>query len=362
MRILLVCEAFRAFGGVREVVDSLAGEFLRTGYQVAVASTNAPYRADRKVRAQLECFPIEVPRWKPLTWRHPERLFRRPDVSALVSLIRTWRADVVNVHGGVWERFPSFIAAARTAHTPIIVSLHGVTYRGAAGVEAITAISEAVKRHFAAIEPSARAAHVIHNGVDHETARAAPRFERRRSYIFCVARFYLVEKAIDTLIEAFAAIAETYPQIDLLIAGDGPDRPVVEGLIERLKLGGRVDLLGLKPLEALWGLYKGALFFVMPSRAAEGLGMVFLEAMAAGLPAIGTRIGGVPELVIDGQTGFLIQENSPHILADRMRSLLDDAALRGRMSLAALELAAQHGWREVAASYLNVYLASVAHA
>src|SRR5713101_5644617 len=133
MRILLVCEAFRAFGGVREVVDSLAVEFLRAGHQVAVASTLAPYREDRPVRADVECFPIAVPRWKPLNWRHPERFFKRTDVSALTRLIREWRAEIVNPHGGVWERFPSFIQAGQAAHAPVIISLHGVTYRGTSG-------------------------------------------------------------------------------------------------------------------------------------------------------------------------------------------------------------------------------------
>jgi glycosyltransferase involved in cell wall biosynthesis len=371
MRILLVCEAFRAFGGVREVVDSLACEFLRMGHHVAVASTNAPYRDERPVRAQVECFAIDVPRWKPLTWRHPERLFKRPDLSALISLIRTWRPDVVNVHGGVWERFPSFIAAGRAGKIPVIISLHGVTFRGAAGSQAlaalrnaaaITAISDSVKYHFAAIAAAARDAVVIRNGVDLEAALAARPCERARSYILCVARLYLAEKAIDTLIEAFAELAEAYPQIDLLIAGDGPDRAVVEERIKRSHLEDRVELLGMRSLQTLWGLYKGAMLFVMPSRAEEGLGLVFLEAMAAGLPAIGTRIGGVPEVVIEGQTGLLIEENSSALLAQRMRTLLDDDGLRARMSGAALDSAKQFGWDRAASRYLEVYRRAVSSA
>ncbi len=364
MRILLVCEAFQALGGLREAVDSLACEFLRASHSVAVASVYAPYRNDRIVRAKVDCFPIKLPRWKPVTWRHPERFFRRPNPAELKSVISDWRADVVNLHGGVWERFPMVIAACRAAGASAVITFQSASYAGTWGVQALgslkdaaalTAVSEGAKGYLQDLSPPMRTARVIPNGVDCELLRAATPFHRARPYIFCAARLYLQEKAVDVLVRGFSLIAREHPEVDLLIAGDGPDRPVIERLAAECGLGGRVELLGFKSQEELSSLYKGALLFAMPSRFREGLPLVFLEAMAAGLPSIGTRIGGVPEVVLEGRTGLLIEENVPEELARHLRTLLDSADTRERMSRSALEVAIQYDWPGIAARYLEVY-------
>jgi glycosyltransferase involved in cell wall biosynthesis len=93
----------------------------------------------------------------------------------------------------------------------------------------------------------------------------------------------------------------------------------------------------------------------MPSRMPEGLGLVFLEAMACGIPVIGTRSGGTPEIVDHGRTGLLVENNTPLELASVMRQLLNDPDERLRMGGRARELvASRYSWRQFAIQYLEV--------
>ena len=106
----------------------------------------------------------------------------------------------------------------------------------------------------------------------------------------------------------------------------------------------------------LWGLYKDALFFAMPSRMPEGLGLVFLEAMAAGVAVIGTRSGGTPEIVDHGRTGLLVEDNTPAELATAMRQMLNNPGERTAMGERARQrVASRYTWRQFALQYLEVY-------
>jgi glycosyltransferase involved in cell wall biosynthesis len=98
------------------------------------------------------------------------------------------------------------------------------------------------------------------------------------------------------------------------------------------------------------------MLFALPSRDPEGLGLVFLEAMACGRPVIATKSGGVPEIVLDGKNGLLVDRNEPEEWACAIRRLLCDAAARERIGeFGRTEVANLYSWPRVAANYLNVY-------
>ena len=121
--------------------------------------------------------------------------------------------------------------------------------------------------------------------MDLAAAAAASAFCRDRSYIFSAARLDLRSKAVDALVSAFAMVASDFPEVDLLIAGAGPDRETLAGQIATLKgLQNRIELIGARGRDEMWALYKGSLFFAMPSRVNEGEGLVYREAMAWGNP------------------------------------------------------------------------------
>jgi glycosyltransferase involved in cell wall biosynthesis len=366
MRILLICEAFHAVGGVVEVVDHLARDLIDLGHRAAVVSSTAS-EAQRVPRAPVDYIELEIPIPKPVTWRHLERLFRQPKgFLPLVETIREWKPDVVHSHGGVWDKFPVIVAACRQAGVPLVQSLHGTSYHGRLGekalraldrVSAITAASAYVRDFFARRVAVARRARVIRGGVDFAAAAAAVAPEHGRPYLICAARFHLATKALDLLVEVFAALASKYSEFDLLLAGDGHDRSKVMEQVSRCGLGARVMLPGALPQPKLWSLYRGATLFVMPSRVEEGGGppLAILEAMACGLPVIVTNGGGTPEAVTDGVNGLLVERDDPAQFAAAISKLLDDPKARLRMGLAALESAAKYDWHAASLSYLEVY-------
>jgi glycosyltransferase involved in cell wall biosynthesis len=124
------------------------------------------------------------------------------------------------------------------------------------------------------------------------------------------------------------AVASCEPgSIRLLIAGDGPERPRLVSEIARLGLDGAVELLGTRG--DVHELLAAADVFVLSSES-EGMPMSVLEAMAAGLPVVASAVGGVPEVVRDGETGALVPPRDPVALAEAIRLLVADPALRQR--------------------------------
>jgi len=366
---MLIVEDFRAIGGIQEMVDHVSAELIAIGHQVAIVST--PYvtpGAERLPSTSAECAMLAIPGYKAVTLRHPERLWRQPLAAELIAEIRRFSPDVINSHVWTWDKFMSVAIACRRASVPLVQSLYDSWGQGKLGrgalrslkyAAALTALSAATRAQFAAHSRRARKAHVVLGGVDIAGADAAPPFQRERGYIFCAARLDLRHKAIDVLIEAFALIAPDHPHVDLLIAGEGPDRERIAVLAAAAGMAGRVALLGARPRQELWALYKGALFFAMPSRLPEGLGLVFLESMAGARPVIATRSGGTPEVVIDGDNGILVELNQAEAFAAAMRTMLADESRRLAMGRRGYAMVRERfTWRAVAERHLKAYAAA----
>jgi phosphatidylinositol alpha-1,6-mannosyltransferase len=368
VRILILSEAFRSLGGVQEVIDNLAAELESMGHEAAVFSTAPIDGKQRTTRFGGEYREIEIPSRRPVTLRHLERLWQ-PGLSAgvkrLAAEISAWQPQIASSHCWAWDRFPAVVMACRDAGVPLVHSLYDSWGAGKMGTDALrclegaaalTALSNATRDFFAQLLPAARGARVISGGVDPDGARnAAPRLHSR-PYIFCAARLDLRHKALDALIEAFTMLAAEYPDLDLLIGGDGPDRSLLESMASAAGLRDRVKFVGMAPRPQLWSLYQHALLFAMPSRMPEGLGLVFLEAMACATPVVATRSGGTPEIVDHDRTGLLVDNNTPAELASAIRRLLNDPEKRRRMGERARKaVAARYSWREFAHQYLEVY-------
>lgn len=153
---------------------------------------------------------------------------------------------------------------------------------------------------------------------------------------------------------AIRSLAETHHEnVELLIAGSGRQRSSLEELVAELGIHQQVEFLGYVPEEELPRLYSASDVLVFPP-AYEGFGLVFLEAMACGTPVIGTRVGGVPDLIEDGETGFVVEGGSVEI-AERIDQLADDPELLARMSTAAAENAGSRDWQLVAERVEDLY-------
>jgi len=198
---------------------------------------------------------------------------------------------------------------------------------------------------------------VIPNGVEPGLFADGRAHPHARPYVAAVGRL-VPQKGFDVLLEAFARLDA--PEVDLLIAGDGPERRRLEALRERLGLGARVHLLGAVDRVTVASLYQGARLVACPSRW-EGLPLVCLEAMASGRAVVASRVDGIPDAVGDGETGLLVPPEDPVALAGALRALLADGARRERLGARGRALVCDElTWASVAERYLAVLADAVA--
>ncbi|HEV2493925.1 MAG TPA: glycosyltransferase family 4 protein [Terriglobia bacterium] len=150
-----------------------------------------------------------------------------------------------------------------------------------------------------------------------------------------VARLRRLErgKGIDTVIRALPKVLEAAAHASLVVVGDGDHRALLEDLAAQLGVQQKVRFAGHVEERELKEFYRQAELFVMPSRQ-EGFGLVFLEAMAFGKPVVGGDFGGIPEIVLEGVTGYVVEYGNVDALAGRLICLLTNEDLRRRMGAA----------------------------
>jgi glycosyltransferase involved in cell wall biosynthesis len=172
-----------------------------------------------------------------------------------------------------------------------------------------------------------------------------PFAERGGGSILCVARLFPTKGHAD-LLRAFAGIARERPDATLDLVGDGPERERLDRLAAELGIAGRVRFHGALAADDVPPLLAGAGVFALASvpdeaGAMDGIPVALMEAMAAGVPVVATELSGIPELVVDGETGLLVPPGRPDALEAAMRRLLDDAELRSRLARRAREHVAE---------------------
>lgn len=158
----------------------------------------------------------------------------------------------------------------------------------------------------------------------------------RQPSLLTVARLSLAEryKGHDYVIRAMPTLRKRFPGLVYHVVGGGDWQSELESLASRLGVAEAIRFHGFVSEEELRQHYIHASLFIMPSRG-EGFGFVFLEAMAHGLPVIGGNVDATPEVVRDGETGFLVNPTSVESIVTAASRLLDDPALRSRMGAAA---------------------------
>jgi glycosyltransferase involved in cell wall biosynthesis len=154
----------------------------------------------------------------------------------------------------------------------------------------------------------------------------------RAKVIVGVASRLAPVKGIVHLVDALAMIARSHPHVELVIAGDGPERPHIEAAVRQAHLEDRVHFTGW--VDDIAGLMREWDIYAQPSLA-EGLGIAALEAMSMGLPVVASDVGGLREIIVDGETGYLVPVKDSRALGRRIAELADDAALREKMGTAA---------------------------
>ncbi|MFZ5453448.1 MAG: glycosyltransferase [Thermodesulfobacteriota bacterium] len=176
---------------------------------------------------------------------------------------------------------------------------------------------------------------VIPNGVDTDFFRPGTPVTGRKPIILCVGRL-VPEKDHETLIRAFSLVSGDHPEAQLWLVGNGPLKADIAATIKHIIPPGRVRFLPARP--DLRPLLEQAAMLVLSSRQ-EAFPNVILEAMAMGLPVVATRVGGVPELVTPGETGWLAPPGNAPALAGALSQLLGDQETRLTMGQAARQRA-----------------------
>ncbi|MEU7486241.1 glycosyltransferase family 4 protein [Streptomyces sp. NPDC042319] len=214
------------------------------------------------------------------------------------------------------------------------------------GTDTITYLGEYTRSRIArALTPAAAGRMVqLPPGVDEKTFHPGSGGDEVRTrlgladrpVVVCVSRL-VPRKGQDTLIEALPRIRAEVPDAALLIVGGGPYEKDLRALAAARGVGDAVHFTGAVPWEELPAHYGAGDVFAMPCRTrrggldVEGLGIVYLEASATGLPVVAGDSGGAPDAVLDGETGWVVPGGSPAAAADRIVPLLQDPELRRRM-------------------------------
>jgi len=269
---------------------------------------------------------------------------------AISRAVRRQRPEILHTHG--WGTLVEGLLAGRLARVPAVVhGEHGTlqlrsrqvaaqrwAWRRADGLLSVS--SRLAERMSQEIGIPRERIHVIRNGV-HFGRFAGPRVNAARASFGLPGESGLVLGAVGrlvdvkdhaNLIDAVAVLRQRGRDVMAVIAGDGPLRAALLAQIARLGLERHVRLLGHRAdVEAV---FAGIDVFVQPSKS-EGMSNTILEAMASGLPAIATHVGGADEMVIDGETGILVPPADSGQLANAIDRLLPNKALRHAMGSAA---------------------------
>jgi colanic acid/amylovoran biosynthesis glycosyltransferase len=206
------------------------------------------------------------------------------------------------------------------------------------GARFVVTISEfnraLIERHCGS--PAAAKVHVVRCGVDLGTFAPRPRAKGAVPTFLCVASLRPY-KGHDVLLDACALLRRRGVSARVVLAGDGELRRHLEARVAREALSGTVELLGAVPHERVPELLAASTAMVLPSVRArdgqmEGIPVALMEAMAAGVPVISTRLSGVPELVEDGASGLLVPERDGAALAAAMERIASDPDLGPRLA------------------------------
>jgi len=217
----------------------------------------------------------------------------------------------------------------------------------------VTCVSKALENDLRKIVPNLNYVRTVYAGIDTELINSVLCTETEKNYIISLRRL-IPSKGIDILIRAFKDIANEYPQVKLLIAGEGHEEENLKTLVKDLNLGDKIKFIGTVSLTRAISLLKGAICTVVPS-ISEGGSLVNIEAQAASCPVIASRVGGIPEYVQDGVSGLLFESKNLKDLADKVKTIISNAPLRNKLIQGGIEHAKKFSWDILGLQYLALY-------
>lgn len=352
MRIGITC--YPTYGGSGAVATELALALGRRGHEVHVISYASPFRL-RGFAERVYFHEVDLRAAYPLLEYFPYSLalaVKQHEVALREGL------ELMHVHYAVPHATAAFLAKQMLAgegELKVVTTLHGtdITLVGQAQSfftvtkfsieqsDAVTAVSQYLKEEtYRAFGCEGCEIEVIPNFVNLAEYRPVeprprPAFVPPKAKLLIHVSNFRPVKRVPEVVRIFAAVRRAMPAV-LVLVGDGPQRLEAEEEVERLGL--RQDVFFLGKLTSVVELLQAADLFLLPS-ASESFGVAALEAMACGVPVVASRVGGLPEVVADGESGVLVPPDRIEEMSEAAIALLRDEELWSRMRRGAVERA-----------------------
>ena len=367
LRVGIVC--YPTFGGSGVVATELGKALAAQGHEVHFITYNQPVRLG-SFHPGVYYHEVEVSKY-PLFEYPPYELVL---TSKMVEVVQTHNLNLLHVHYAIPHASAAVNAKRILADAglivPVVTTLHGtditllgkdasfkpVITHAINASDVVTTVSQSLKNDTVRLFEVSRDVEVVHNFVCPSHFERPPDLEFRSQLspkgtpILChVSNFRPVKRVLD-VIDTFARV-RAEREVTLLMAGDGPDRARAEARCRELDLAQDVVFLGKvkNPIEPL--LISDLL--LLPSET-ESFGLVALEAMAAGVPVVSSNVGGLPEVNVQEETGFLRDVGDVEGMAQDALAILDDGALRGFKQRAKAR-AAEFTIDRILPHYLDLY-------
>lgn len=366
MKILIVNNLATMHGGAEAMIAQLKAGLVKEGHQVRVLCGNEKGNGAKIADVRFVTCSEHISPLRPIY------LFNPFAIAALRKELRTFKPDVVHLHT-ISKASPFILPLLRDYPTALTLHDHSMfdptrvedvpllePYRKtfcdyfiskpslrfyleklrfgalrlfAGNVNTVLACSDF---YASCARDSGIFPHVttLHNGID---LPASSPITSRWNVLF-VGRLS-EEKGVPVLVGAAGILRKTYSELQVDIVGGGRQMKRIKRMISKMELEDTVHLLGYKTSAEIAGLYQRSSLVAVPSMSPDNLPTVCIEAMGAGRPIVASRIGGLPELVEDGKTGFLVSPNDPQALAIGISRLLADPQLMEKMGKAGREKA-----------------------
>lgn len=369
MKIGIVC--YPTFGGSGVMATELGHALANKGHEIHFITYNRPVRLN-EFSPNIFFHEVRIPSYP---------LFEFPPYESALSgtiadVVLNHQLDLLHVHYAIPHAsaayFTKKILEAQGIYIPYVTTLHGtditlvgkdVHYKPIVAFsinesDAVTAVSEDLKKQTCESFKVNKEIEVIYNFVDHSRFKLsnkthfknliAPNGEK---ILVHVSNFRRV-KRVEDVVKMFEIVNRTVPS-KLMLVGDGPERSKIEDLCRSIKCaGGDVKFLGKQ--ELLEDLYNISDLFVLPSES-ESFGLAALEAMACGLPVISSNAGGLPELNIQGKTGFMSDIGDYEDMAANAISILQDAKVQKQFKEAAIAQSLKFSIDGIVPKYESLY-------
>ncbi len=374
MNILIISHLYYPkIGGVEVAVANLSEQFVKNGHYVEIVTTHLPNTSPKSEIING----IKVTR---LPFRNPTKynpisllkfLIRAMEcMIKLLLVVRKNDFDLINLHY-VGENALYALLLSYIKKIPLITSIHGsdIEYFAHKGrfnkwvvKKTLSRSSKIISNSNALLQMTStlfgkyiqEKAIVAGNGVWIPKLMQFEHIRKSFPYLLAIGRL-VHHKGFDILVDAYAIVKQKFPDVKLVIIGDGPERIPLELNCKKEGLNNSILFYGKQEQKEVMQAIADCQFIIVPSRR-EAFGLTILEAMASGKAVIAADVGGISELVNHGKNGLLVKDNNPESFATEIIFLLEHPKIAAQFGIEGKQMvSSRYTWEIIGRKYLEIY-------